>query len=43
MNTWCTATAEFVSMPVVAPELGIAGLCDGVAKTNAMTGWRLGG
>jgi aspartate aminotransferase len=36
-------TAEFVSMPVVAPE--IAERCvvlNGVAKTYAMTGWRVG-
>ncbi|WP_406283493.1 pyridoxal phosphate-dependent aminotransferase [Embleya sp. NBC_00896] len=35
--------AEFVSMPVVVPEL--ADRCvivDGVAKTYAMTGWRVG-
>jgi aspartate aminotransferase len=35
--------ARFVSMPVVAPE--IAGRCvvlNGVAKTYAMTGWRVG-
>ncbi|HEY0719021.1 MAG TPA: pyridoxal phosphate-dependent aminotransferase [Streptosporangiaceae bacterium] len=35
--------AEFSSMPVVAPE--IAGQCvvlNGVAKTYAMTGWRVG-
>jgi aspartate aminotransferase len=35
--------AKFVSMPVVAPE--IAGRClvlNGVAKTYAMTGWRVG-
>jgi len=35
--------AEFVSMPVVARSWGIAGLCvNGVAKTYAMTGWRVG-
>jgi aspartate aminotransferase len=36
-------TAQFVSMPVVAPE--IADRCvvlNGVAKTYAMTGWRVG-
>ena len=36
-------TARFVSMPVVAPEL--ADRCvvvNGVAKTYAMTGWRVG-
>ncbi|MGH3301291.1 MAG: pyridoxal phosphate-dependent aminotransferase [Streptosporangiaceae bacterium] len=35
--------ARFVSMPVVAPE--VAGTClvlNGVAKTYAMTGWRVG-
>ncbi len=35
--------AQFVSMPVVAPE--IADMClvlNGVAKTYAMTGWRVG-
>ncbi|MDQ3932939.1 MAG: pyridoxal phosphate-dependent aminotransferase [Actinomycetota bacterium] len=35
--------AEFASMPVVAPE--VAGRCvvvNGVAKTYAMTGWRVG-
>ena len=35
--------AEFVSMPVVAPELGDRWIVvNGVAKTYAMTGWRVG-
>ena len=35
--------AEFVSMPVVAPELGDRWIVvNGVAKTYAMTGWRIG-
>lgn len=37
------ATAEQVSMPVVVPELADrAVLVNGVAKTYAMTGWRIG-
>jgi len=36
-------TARFVSMPVVAPELGDrCVVLNGVAKTYAMTGWRVG-
>ena len=35
--------AKFVSMPVVAPELGDRWIVvNGVAKTYAMTGWRIG-
>ena len=35
--------AEFASMPVVAPELGDRWIVvNGVAKTYAMTGWRVG-
>jgi len=35
--------AEFASMPVVAPELGDRWIVvNGVAKTYAMTGWRIG-
>src|SRR5580692_12855706 len=35
--------AEFVSMPVVAPELGDRWIVvNGVAKSYAMTGWRVG-
>jgi aspartate aminotransferase len=35
--------AEFVSMPVVAPEFGDRWIVvNGVAKTYAMTGWRIG-
>ena len=42
-STWSTATREHVSMPVAVPEL--ADTCvvvNGVAKTYAMTGWRVG-
>ena len=35
--------ARFVSLPVVAPELGDRWIVvNGVAKTYAMTGWRVG-
>jgi aspartate/methionine/tyrosine aminotransferase len=35
--------AQFVSMPVVAPEMGDRWIVvNGVAKTYAMTGWRVG-
>ena len=42
-STWSTATRRFASIPVAAPE--IADRCvvlNGVAKTYAMTGWRVG-
>ena len=42
-STWSTATPGSSSMPVVVPE--IADRCvvlNGVAKTYAMTGWRVG-
>ena len=42
-STWSTTTPQFASMPALVPEL--ADRCvvvNGVAKTYAMTGWRVG-